>query len=137
MIKKITIILNEIPPSTNHYKAQRWNGKHIQWYITKKGKEFKEMIKNLDYKWKITTKPIKMNIKLFFPTKRRQDIDNYNKVLLDSLQGIIYEDDNQIVDLRVKKFYEKNKPKTIIRIEELSSQSLPDIANVKKKNGKE
>jgi Holliday junction resolvase RusA-like endonuclease len=36
---------------------------------------------------------------------KRPDLDNYLKGLMDSLRGIIYRDDAQVVDLRVQKFY--------------------------------
>ena len=38
------------------------------------------------------------------PTKK-PDADNIGKVVLDALNGIAYEDDKQIVDLRVRKKY--------------------------------
>ncbi|ABG84295.1 RusA family crossover junction endodeoxyribonuclease [Clostridium perfringens] len=38
------------------------------------------------------------------PTKK-PDADNIGKVILDSLNGVAYKDDSQIIDLRIKKEY--------------------------------
>lgn len=38
------------------------------------------------------------------PTKK-PDADNIGKVILDSLNGVVYKDDSQIIDLRIKKEY--------------------------------
>ena len=35
----------------------------------------------------------------------KPDVDNYSKNILDALNGIVYPDDRQIVELTVKKFY--------------------------------
>lgn len=38
------------------------------------------------------------------PTKK-SDIDNFSKSLMDGMNGIVYKDDSQVVDLHVKKIY--------------------------------
>ncbi|XZN30187.1 RusA family crossover junction endodeoxyribonuclease [Clostridium perfringens] len=38
------------------------------------------------------------------PTKK-PDVDNIAKIILDSLNGVAYKDDSQIVDLRIIKSY--------------------------------
>src|SRR5277367_6374459 len=45
----------------------------------------------------------------------RPDRDNYDKFLSDCLQGIVIEDDSQIVDGPVRKFYD-DEPYTVIKI---------------------
>lgn len=62
-----------------------------------------------------------MQVKLYFGDKRARDVDNYNKILLDSLTGIIYDDDKQIQKLCVEKYYDKQNP----RIEIIISESNP------------
>lgn len=42
------------------------------------------------------------------PTKK-PDADNIGKVVLDALNGIAYEDDKQVIDLRVTKKYSSDK----------------------------
>ncbi len=49
----------------------------------------------------------------------KPDLDNHAKSVLDALNGIIYKDDSQIVDLTVSKYYSE-KPRVEVRIEEVS-----------------
>ena len=44
-------------------------------------------------------------------------MDNCAKSILDGMNGIVYEDDNQVVDLRVRKLRESNRKKQRVEIE--------------------
>ena len=39
---------------------------------------------------------------LYPPTNGRRDCDNFAKAVLDALQGRLYGDDSQIIDLRIR-----------------------------------
>lgn len=112
------LILNETPPTTNTIWRHAVIGGFLRSYISKAGKEFKLRVsaeaRKLD--WELSDKDIHMEIELTFPTKRRCDIDNYNKGLLDALEGIIYHNDSQIIFLSITKKYSKNNPRTVIKI---------------------
>ena len=50
------------------------------------------------------TGPVVVDIEAFMPDRRRRDLDNLLKGLLDSLTHAgVWEDDNQVVDLRIRK----------------------------------
>lgn len=53
------------------------------------------------------------------PTKK-PDWDNVGKVICDSLNGIAYRDDAQVVDSMVRKFYSED-PKVVVTIEEIKT----------------
>lgn len=56
---------------------------------------------------------------LLRPTTK-PDLDNLGKAILDALNGgIAYNDDKQIVDLTLRKFYSDN-PRTVIMLEEIT-----------------
>lgn len=48
---------------------------------------------------------------------KKPDIDNYLKALLDSMTGIVFKDDGQVVECRARKLYSM-KPKIIFWLEE-------------------
>ena len=48
----------------------------------------------------------------------KPDTDNYIKSTLDGLNGLLWADDNQIVDLVASKFY-SDRPRVEIEVEEL------------------
>lgn len=54
---------------------------------------------------------------LYRPSKRG-DIDNYAKVLLDYLQGRVYENDNQIVELHITRRDDKHNPRVEVIVQE-------------------
>jgi len=57
-----------------------------------------------------------MAIGIIRPTKK-PDTDNITKIILDSLNGLAYLDDKQVVDLQVAKWY--GKPRVEVEILEL------------------
>lgn len=87
------------PPSVNHYWGQRGNMR----YITKRGREFRQSVAEIvaAYGQKVEGR-LQVVVRLFQPTRRKCDIDNYMKALLDALQHAgLFDDDEQIDDLRV------------------------------------
>lgn len=55
------------------------------------------------------------------PTKK-PDADNIQKVICDSLNGLAYRDDAQIVDCQVRKFY-SDRPRVVVTILECGGES--------------
>ena len=48
------------------------------------------------------------------------DIDNCAKLILDSLQGYAYDNDNQIVDLHLRRFDDKVNPRVEVFVYEVT-----------------
>ena len=63
----------------------------------------------------------KLSIDVVFEMKgsRKRDIDNMMKSLLDSLEGKVFENDNQIYEMNVRKIDNCNEDKTIISIKQI------------------
>lgn len=51
---------------------------------------------------------------------KKPDMDNVVKIIADSLNGVAYHDDTQIVDCLCRKFY-SDSPRVIVRIREVAS----------------
>lgn len=49
---------------------------------------------------------------------KKPDVDNIAKIICDSLNGIAYADDKQIVSLSIKKFYSE-QPKVIVQLKNI------------------
>tara|TARA_R110000868_G_scaffold146606_2_gene367450 strand:- start:6073 stop:6447 length:375 start_codon:yes stop_codon:yes gene_type:complete len=63
--------------------------------------------------------PIAVTVNISMNDNRRRDIDGCLKSLLDSLNGIVWKDDNQIVELHVYKAQGCPQPITMITISKL------------------
>lgn len=118
MIEETKISINTAPISVNSaYRRSAGYGMHM----TKEAHAYKEAIHwTVWEKRRIYQRPI-VKIVFTFGDKKRHDIDNYLKLLLDAMNGLMYVDDNDIVQLHVYKLYNKNKPNITIVI----SNDLP------------
>lgn len=70
------------------------------------------------------TGDIAVRIDVYRPAQRG-DLDNSIKVLLDSLNGIAYQDDNQIVKIIAQRFNDKRNPRAEITISSCTEQGNP------------
>jgi len=113
------IVLPGNPKSTNGiYKTTCRNG-YATLYMTNEGKALKEA-----YQWEAKTRwkrplfdgEIEIRVRLYFKTNRKHDIDNYNKLWMDALNGIVYKDDNQIKKLTIEKFKDKENQRIEISL---------------------
>lgn len=114
-----TITLLGEPKSNQHIYKITSRGKFASMYMSKEGKMIKDSYQRqsrLQWANKPLTDDVRVHIRLYFGDKRVRDIDNYGKILLDSMTGIIYEDDGQIQKMTVEKFYDKNNPRIEVTI---------------------
>lgn len=89
-------------------------------YMVKDAQDLK-----LSYQWQAKSqykgKPLEGNLEIwvniFFGTKRRADIDNFSKLLFDSLTGICWNDDSQIILAHFGKQHCKDNPRIELSIE--------------------
>jgi crossover junction endodeoxyribonuclease RusA len=89
------------PPSVNTY----WRNFDGRMIISAKGREYRETVGDqmiLQKQIKHFTGRLRVEIEAFRPDKRRRDLDNLLKATLDGLAHAgVYEDDSQIIDLRI------------------------------------
>lgn len=107
MIDTIFLYL-QFPPTLNDYYG---NHGHVK-YVKKKGKAFKravrqEVMETLGV-FETITEPMNCEVTLYMPDRRRRDLDNYMKALLDSLSpdpkedwSGLWEDDSLIDQLTI------------------------------------
>lgn len=112
---KCTLLLPLLPPSTNSLHRVSRTG-HL--YVTDKYRDFKESVKvsvlnQLPEGFELLKDNIRLIIEFTVADKRRHDIDNMLKSLFDSLNGVLWVDDNGVIEIHVSKTIGQS-PKTEI-----------------------
>jgi len=117
------ITLSGNPLSTQHIYGISCRGKYALRYLTAKAKVRKEQYQweaKTQWKGKILEGLLVADIKLYFKDKRVHDWDNYHKLSMDSLEGIVYKNDNQIYDSRVRRFLDRENPRIEVNIKTMT-----------------
>ena len=117
----VLILLGE-PKSTQHIYRYACRGNHPAMYMSAEGKTLKESYQwqaRSQWKRKPLAKSLQIAVKLYHGTKRVTDWDNFHKLSMDALTGIVWLDDSQIQEADVCKFYDKENPRIEIIINEL------------------
>jgi len=118
----INITLLGEPLSTGSIYKSICRGKFASVYMSTQGKALKE-----SYQWQAKAQyrglpldgQLKVEMELYIGTKRKCDIDNFNKLCFDALTGTVWVDDSQIQQLTIKKGYSKENPRITMKIEQL------------------
>lgn len=112
------ITLRPLPPSVNHMYSRGRGGRMFK---TQEAKDIQD-----EYGWQCKEQtrdfyigPISVEIIAYFADNRRRDADNLAKVTLDSLTNILWEDDSQILDLTIRKRFDKLNPRLDLIIKDI------------------
>lgn len=63
-----------------------------------------------------TANRFSLSLHLYFNDKRKRDLDNCAKSITDALIGVVYDDDSQIDELYICRYYDKDKPRAIVAV---------------------
>ena len=129
------LVINHEPISpVNQYKARaiRKGRTHMaMMYIDKRFLDYKTSVETIarDYAAEHDITPtdsmVEVKADFYFGTRRRKDLPNAGKLEFDALNGIIWEDDSQIVKLSTEKRYDKENPRTEIKVYKIESRYWP------------
>ena len=114
-----------IGPSANAYKRHYCSVDHthaVKAWLTAEAEVFREhagwLAKAQRPGEDLIVGEVRLTIHVYRP-RRVGDLDNYAKVVLDALNGIVWEDDKQIVELHMYRYEDKANPRLEILIEEI------------------
>ena len=100
-------IRNITPPTVNHMYNTRCTGKKIIRTKTPQATNFILYLKTEARKYFkhciSKEKDVKLTYTLYCDKKGRMDLDNTFKAIQDSLEGVAFENDKQITDIKAKK----------------------------------
>jgi crossover junction endodeoxyribonuclease RusA len=115
----VKLVFEGEPKSTQHIYRSACRGRFPTTYMTREGKLIKE-----GYRWEARAQwrqralkgELYVAVEFYFATRRRRDLDNQNKLILDALSGIVYEDDSQVAELTLRRRFDKDNPRIEISI---------------------
>lgn len=113
----IKLTLRTLPISTNRaYKSG--NGRFYKSQEAKDSQEAMAWEARSQYRGKPLSGALICRLSFFWRDKRRHDLDNPCKALLDAFTGILWDDDSQIVSLALLKEYDKHNPRVEVLVSE-------------------
>lgn len=129
------------PPSINGlyqsgkvYKDKKTGRLKSSFYMSKKGTDFKKEMRTILrklYKEKPVEYLVKIHWQFFYKGKRGGDWDSGVKISNDCLEGIVFNDDNQIKKSMVELFEPAEKDQVRIKIYKLTEKELNYIEQIR------
>lgn len=110
----ITIEL-PLPPSANRY----WRNFRGRMVVSSEAKAYKEQAAWLAKAGgaQMLEGALSLSVDVY-RARKAGDLDNKLKIVLDSLQGVLYANDSQIVEIHARLFDDKHNPRAIVSVKE-------------------
>lgn len=101
-------------------KQRPRQGRNGRFYTPKDTRDYENLVKECATKAMINREPLEgdLYVSLVFhrATRRRADLDNLGKAVLDAMNEIVYHDDKQIVEKYSKVHLQAENPRVEIRV---------------------
>ena len=95
------------------------SGNSMRKYTSKEGVEYKRILQEKFKDIEMIKGRIDVEIHFIFDNKRKNDLDNFAKVVLDCLGGVAFEDDRYIYKLLLTKEDGAERPSFTLRIKQI------------------
>jgi len=110
--KKTHVLLTlPVPPSANRY----WRMAKTHIVVSQEAQDYKQLVRlacaEIDPLAKGNDVAVSFTI---YRARKAGDLDNYTKILLDALKGVVYADDDQVVDIHAKRDDDKENPRVVL-----------------------
>ena len=115
----INLVLPFLPPSVNacfrSYKGRVIKSAKLKLFEQQMIQHFAEMVG-----LRLMEGKLKLTVVFHLPNKRNIDIDNLLKSLLDSLEGVVFENDREIYEINASKILNTKESKTFVKVETMN-----------------
>lgn len=113
--EQIVNLILTMPPSANRYWRTDRRGFN---YISDEAKQYKRFVADVAGLKTPIYSDVAVTVKVFRP-QRSGDLDNRLKCLLDSLRGVVFADDKQVVEIHAFRFEDPKRPRVEVEIKVL------------------
>ena len=111
-MKKTHVFLTlPVPPSANRY----WRNIRGRMVVSQEAQDYKQLVRLACAEIVPLRKEFPVGISFtFYRARKSGDLDNRIKVVLDALNGVIYDDDDQVVEIHAKRADDKENPRIVL-----------------------
>ena len=95
-----------VPPSANRY----WRIYNNRIVVTDEAKQYKQAVYYQLRDYEPLRADVAVNFTVFRPA-RRGDLDNYTKIMFDALNGLVWLDDLQVIEIHSFRADDKKNPR--------------------------
>lgn len=106
---RILSVCLPVPPSANRY--WRYGRGHV--YVSDEALAYKQQVRYLLGQIDPFTSGVSVQF-LVYRRNNKGDLDNYQKVLYDALKGILYPDDNAVLEFHGLRKDDKKNPRVVL-----------------------
>ena len=107
-----------LPPSANRY----WRVFSNRIVVTDEARSYKQAIYYQLREYTPLRQDVGVNFTVFRPA-RRGDLDNYTKIMFDALNGLVWLDDSQVVEIHSFRADDKTNPRVEFLVYELERET--------------
>lgn len=87
-------------------------------HLSAEARAYKEQVAEMAALWNLDPCPDPVRVSLdWYRSRRAGDLDKRIGVCLDALQGVLFVNDNQIVELTARRFEDKANPRIVVTVE--------------------
>ena len=108
-------------PGKPQPKQRPRRSKNGSWYTPKQTRGYEKLcgaiaMVTIPHGWDRAAR-YHVTIEVYWPDKRTRDLDNTAKSILDGFNGIVWNDDRQVVRLTVGAHLERDNPRAVVTVE--------------------
>lgn len=118
-MNELRIVIPGNPPSINHVYRNVAINRRI---TTADGQKWRQNVQEIAARviaaqgWKMTTEEkLVAEVMIYWPTRRKRDVENVGKLLWDALEGIVYENDRWLLPRYMDFSVDKHNPRVEIK----------------------
>lgn len=120
LLKRAGLLVLPFPPSVNHYWRSTAQSGRSRVYLSDAGRQYRKQAfleARLQYAPRLGEAAVAVHVDAYPPDRRRRDLDNLLKGLLDSLcYAGCFADDSQVADLRIRRMPVQHQGAVVVKV---------------------
>jgi crossover junction endodeoxyribonuclease RusA len=104
-------------PGKPQPKERPRRAKSGTWYTPSKTKKYERLVAMCAMADGVRfSGPVKVRIAIYWPDRRKRDLDNAAKSICDGMNGVVYADDSQITEMHITADTDRDAPRAEVTV---------------------